>query len=290
MGRIPFSFEVYPPRTPEGSETLYAAIDELAKAGPDFISVTYGASGSTRDRSLAVLRHLGEREDVATMAHLTCVGTTTAEAVERIREIVDIGVTSFLAVRGDPPPGVGEDEIFLGELRNATDLLRLITREGEKHAAGLDVAVAAFPNGHPRSASRREEIETLLGKQRAGAHLALTQLLFDANDYVRFVDEAREAGITIPIRPGIMPVLSRARLGRMLEISGERLPERLAADLEGARDSSEAESIGIEACVALASDLLAAGAPGIHLYAFNQAAAPLAVLDGLGLGARSSLA
>jgi len=290
MGRIPFSFEVYPPRTPEGSETLYAAIDELAKAGPDFISVTYGASGSTRDRSLAVLRHLVERADVATMAHLTCVGTTTAEAVERIREIVDIGVTSFLAVRGDPPPGVGEDEIFLGELRNATDLLRLITHEGEKHATGLDVAVAAFPNGHPRSASRREEIETLLGKQQAGAHLALTQLLFDADDYVRFIDEARAAGITIPIRPGIMPVLSRARLGRMLEISGERLPERLAADLEGARDSAEAESIGIEACIALASDLLSAGAPGIHLYAFNQAAAPLAVLDGLGLGARSAAA
>jgi methylenetetrahydrofolate reductase (NADPH) len=276
---------VYPPRTPAGSVALYAAIDELAKAGPDFISVTYGASGSTRDRSLAVLRHLVERADVATMAHLTCVGTTTAETVDRIREIVEIGVTSFLAVRGDPPPGVGEDEAFHGELRNATDLLRLISREGSNHPNGLEVAVAAFPNGHPRSAGRDEEIETLLGKQRAGAHLALTQLLFDASDYVRFVDEARAAGVTIPIRPGIMPVLSRARLDRMLEISGERLPAGLASRLEAARDSTEAEAIGIEACVALAADLLAAGAPGIHLYAFNQSTAPLAVLDGLGVDA-----
>lgn len=283
MGRIPFSFEVYPPRTPEGSDALYAAIDELAKAGPDFISVTYGASGSTRDRSLAVLRHLVERADVTTMAHLTCVGTTTAEAVQRIREIVAIGVTSFLAVRGDPPPGVGEDEAFLGELRNATELLRLISQEGANHASGLEIAVAAFPNGHPRSASRQQEIETLLGKQRAGAHLALTQLLFDADDYARFVDEAQAAGVTIPIRPGIMPVLSRARLDRMLELSGERMPARLAAALDAARDSADAEAIGIEACIALAADLVAAGAPGIHLYAFNQSAAPLAVLDGLGI-------
>jgi methylenetetrahydrofolate reductase (NADPH) len=288
VGRIPFSFEVYPPRTDDGHESLYVAVDELVKAGPEFISVTYGASGSTRERSLAILRHLVDRGDVRTMAHITCVGATRAETAERIAEILAIGVTSFLAVRGDPPEGVTDENAFLGDLHNATELVEMIHAAVANDTRAFEVAVAAFPNGHPRSASRREDIDTLLAKQAAGAQLAITQLFFEADDYLGFVDEARTAGVTLPIRPGIMPVLSLGRLKRMLELSGERTPRDLAADLAAATSPEHARAIGVEACTVLAADLIAGGAPAIHICAFNQSEPALEVLANLGARAGSN--
>jgi methylenetetrahydrofolate reductase (NADPH) len=297
-----FSFELYPPRSTAAEQALFASLEHLVAAGPEFISVTYGANGSSRESSLSVLRHLQQTPGLRAMAHLTCVGSSYADASRLIREFLDAGITSFLALRGDPPQGVEEGENFLGDLGSAGELVQLIhrvqaervpftfhdvpgfpsakrLRSGEK----VTIAVAAFPNGHPRSRSVDQDVDTLLAKEAAGANLAITQLFFRADDYFRFVDRARAAGVTMRILPGIMPVPSVRRLDRILELSGEADPSELRASLEAAPDAAAQARIGTEHASALARDLLAGGADGIHLYTFNQHQAVLAVLDGVGL-------
>jgi methylenetetrahydrofolate reductase (NADPH) len=294
-----FSFELYPPRSPESEAALYTALVDLVAAGPEFMSVTYGASGSSRGVSLDVLRHLLQNTSVLPMAHLTAVGSSYAEASQLIREFLDAGVTSFLALRGDPPVGVPEDEVVLGDLGSAGELVQLIHRvqkerepfithdvpgfPGAKRLGSgkkVTIAVAAFPNGHPRSRSRMQDIDTLLAKEAAGANLAISQLFFEADEFLGFVDEARAAGVTMRILPGIMPVLSAPRLHRILELTGESMPTRLLHDLENADDP---KSVGIAHASRLARNLLDGGASGIHLYTFNRSDAPLAVLGDVGL-------
>lgn len=297
-----FSFELYPPRDAAADAALRRELVPLVAAGPEFISVTYGANGSSRGVSLDVLRHLLQNTDVKPMAHLTCVGSSYAEASRLIREFLDAGVTSFLALRGDPPAGVAESEVFLGDLGSAGELVQLIHRvqservpfvqhdvpgvPGAKRLGSgpqVTIAVAAFPNGHPRSRSREQDLDTLLAKQAGGANLAISQLFFDPDDFLGFVDDARTAGVTMRILPGIMPVLSLARLRRVLELSGEAEPAALRRDLENATSPEAAAAVGVEHATRLARDLLAGGAPGIHLYTFNRSEAPLAVLGGAGL-------
>lgn len=301
-GAPTFSFELYPPRTVAAEASLLSAMDQLAAVKPEFMSVTYRATGPDREASLAVLDKLIREHRVHAMAHLTCVGSTYAEATHVIREFLDAGVTSFLALRGDPPEGMHEDDDFLGDFRSAGELVQLIHRVQEERSpfsfhevpgnpsarrirsgAKVTIAVATFPNGHPRSRSRSQDIDTLLAKQAAGANLAITQLFFEADDYFGFVDEARAAGVTMRILPGIMPVLSVPRLNRILELSGEATPVALLTALEAAPDAASVARVGIEACTRLASDLLAGGVDGIHLYTFNRAEAPLDVLRGAGL-------
>ncbi len=300
--RPTFSFELYPPRTAAAEASLFDAIDRLTAIEPEFISVTYRPTGHDRAASLAVLDKLITEHRVHAMAHLTAVGSTYEEASRVIREFLDAGITSFLALRGDPPEGMSEDDDFLGDFATAGELVQLIHRvqaerspfrfhdvpgnpsarrigSGEK----VTIAVATFPNGHPRSRSRSQDIDTLLAKEAAGANLAITQLFFEADEYLGFVDEARTAGVTMRILPGIMPVLSVGRLARMLELSGEAMPQKLLAALEAAPDPATASQVGIDACITLAQDLLAGGADGIHLYTFNRSEAPLAVLSGAGL-------
>jgi methylenetetrahydrofolate reductase (NADPH) len=296
-----YSFELYPPRSAASELALYESLESLVAARPEFISVTYGASGSTRDASLGVLRHLLDT-DVAPMAHLTCVGWTYAEATQVIREFLDAGLTSFLALRGDPPAGAEEGDDFLGDLKSAGELVQLIHRvqaerqqfaqvdvPGFPHAKRLStgkkvtIAVAAFPNGHPRSRSVEQDLDTLLAKEAAGANLAITQLFFHAEDYLRFVDQARAAGVGMTILPGIMPILSPARLRRMVELSDERMPENLLAALEAASTPAAQYAVGIDHAVDLSTELLAHGAPGLHLYTFNRHEAVLDVLERVGL-------
>ncbi|MEO8094228.1 MAG: methylenetetrahydrofolate reductase [Pseudolysinimonas sp.] len=296
-----FSFELYPPRNAAADAALQRELVPLVAAGPEFISVTYGANGSSRGVSLDVLRSLLATE-VQPMAHLTCVGSSYAEASRLIREFLDAGVTSFLALRGDPPVGVSEAEVDLGDLGSAGELVQLIhnvqlEREpflqhdvpgfpGAKRLGGgrpVTIAVAAFPNGHPRSRSRAQDLDTLLAKQAAGANLAISQLFFDADDYLSFVEAARSAGVTMRILPGIMPVLSVSRLHRVVELSGENLPFQLLRELERAETAEAAAAIGTAHATDMARALLDGGAPGIHLYTFNRSEAPLAVLGGVGL-------
>lgn len=301
-----FSFELYPPRSPAAEESLYAALGHLVAAGPEFISVTYGANGSSREPSLAVLRHLLEYTSVHPMAHLTCVGSSYAQTSQLIREFLDAGITSFLALRGDPPQGAHEGDSFLGDLGSAGELVQLIHRVQVERApfAFLDVpgfpgakrlssgdkvtiAVAAFPNGHPRSRSIEQDLDTLLAKEAAGANLAITQLFFYAEDYVNFVDKARAAGVTMRILPGIMPVLSSKRLTRILELTDEPTPVDLERNLASASDEAAQAAVGLAHATELGNAVLEGGASGLHLYTFNQHEAVLEVLQGVGILADS---
>jgi methylenetetrahydrofolate reductase (NADPH) len=296
-----FSFELYPPRTAASELSLYESLDRLVAAAPEFISVTYGASGSTRDASLGVLRHL-LTTSVAPMAHLTCVGWTYEEATRVIREFLDAGLTSFLALRGDPPEGSAEGDDFLGDLKSAGELVQLIHRVQEErapfrqmdvpgfpHAKRLStgekvtIAVAAFPNGHPRSRSVEQDLDALLAKEAAGANLGVTQLFFQAEDYLRFVEQARAAGVTMRILPGIMPILSPARLRRMVQLTEERMPDELLARLVAAETPERQADVGIAHAVELSRELLDGGASGLHLYTFNKHEAVLKVLDAVGM-------
>ncbi|CAN5152721.1 methylenetetrahydrofolate reductase [soil metagenome] len=299
--RVPFSFELYPPRSPSAEAGLWETVERLAATGPDFISVTFGAGGSSRQSSLQVLKRLKEQTGVHPLAHLTCVGSSHSEANRLVREFLDAGITSFLALRGDPPEGIDEGEPFLGDLGSASELVQLIHRVQTERAqyttlrgtAGggrlptrrerVRVAVAAFPNGHPRSSSSQQEVDTLLAKQASGATMAITQLFFHPEDYLDFVDRAVAGGVTIPILPGIMPAVSPARLDRILELTGERRPEDLSRALYAADSVEEQFALGVAHATELSNAVLDGGAPSLHLYTFNQHRAVLDVLDGVGL-------
>ena len=276
---LPFSFEVYPPRKPELQAALHATIQALAEAGPQFITVTYGANGSSRDASLDCLRYIRENTDVEPLAHLTCVGSTRAEITSVVDSFMEAGIRQFLALRGDPPEGSDATSDYLGELSSATQLVELIHARGGNR---VTVSVAAFPNGHPQSSTPQQDIDVLLAKQAAGAEFALTQLFFDAADYLQFAAAARQAGVTMPIIPGIMPVTSLGRLRRIVDITGERMPAELETALESAASPAEARAIGTAHAVALCRALVAGGAPSLHLYAFNEHETVLAVLAQLG--------
>ena len=295
-----FSFELYPPRTPSAEAALLQSLEHLVAAGPEFISVTYGAAGTSKGASLDVLQRVMSR--TRAMAHLTCVGSSYAEATRLIREFLDSGVTSFLALRGDPPVGTLEGEAFLGDLGSAGELVQLIHRVQAERVPFVEeavrgfpaakriadrtkvtIAVAAFPNGHPRSRSVEQDLDTLLAKEAAGANLAITQLFFDADDYLRFVEQARAAGVNMRILPGIMPVLSPARLHRIVELTDEKLPLELLRRLEAADSPAAQAAVGIEHAIALGAAVLSEPEPGLHLYTFNKHEPVLAVLRGVGL-------
>ena len=307
--RPPVSFELYPPRTDAAALALGRTIDRLAEADPAFISVTFGAGGSSRERSLTVLRYMLENTDVEPMAHLTCVGSSHAEANRLVREFLDAGITSFLALRGDPPVGDHPDA-GIGDLDSAAELVQLIHRVQEEREPfaqvgipGLPgvtqirerprperVAVAAFPTGHPRSRGPAQDVDTLLAKEIAGANLAITQLFWHADDYFGFVERARAGGVTIPILPGIMPVTTPARLARLTELTGVEPPASLAIDLEIEPDPAAQTEIGIDYATRLAAAVLDGDdAPGLHLYTFNRHEAVLDVVDRLGLGPHDRL-
>jgi len=296
---------VYPPRTPAGLPALHETIDRLAAAAPEFISVTFGAGGSRGGRSLEVLTHILRQTSVPPLAHLTCVGSTYSDATTLIREFLDAGITRFLALRGDPPAGASEGDAFLGDLESAAQLVQLIDRVQAERAPyseaavpgvpgaarvapreRVQISVAAFPNGHPRSRHRHEDIDALLAKQAAGATLAITQLFFQADDYLDFVARARDAGVHIPILPGLMPITSPGRLARVLELTGESRPGILADALAAAETPADQRSIGLTHAAQLARAVLDGGAPGLHLYAFNNHETVLTVLREAGIRTR----
>jgi len=274
------SFEVYPPRSPDKLPGLHESIKALDTVAPEFISVTFGAGGSSTRDSLEVLSFIKDHTAAKPLAHLTCVGTTRSEAEGLIASFLDHGITEFLALRGDLPEGETEHR---GELHHAVDLVELM-KNGIPQSQPIErIAVAAFPNGHPESSSLDQDIEKLLAKQNAGATLAITQLFFYVEDYVRFVERATGAGVTIPILPGLMPITSPGRLARVLELTGERNPLELERNLQSSEDPDERVSLGIEWCAGMIRELVDAGAPGIHLYAFNQHETVLSALEQAGV-------
>lgn len=282
-GEIRVSFEVYPPRDQNSGESLESSILELAKLNPEFISVTFGAGGSSTKNSLAVLKFILENTSASALAHLTCVGHSFLETKALVNEFMDEGITDFLALRGDPQAGMLSEP--KGELKSSSELVQLISQVHQDRGysrSDLKVAVATFPNGHPDSDSIAQDIQALLAKQSAGADYAITQLFFFAADYVAFVKLAREAGVSIPILPGIMPVTSMQRLNRVIELTGEKKPEALAK-LLSVSSKEDAKQSGIDWAANLVTELVEAGAPGVHLYAFNQHESVTQVLQRAGI-------
>lgn len=277
---FPVSFEVYPPRTADLMGPLHDSIRALDSVAPDFISVTYGAGGSSTRSSLEVLRFIRDHTSATPLAHLTCVGTTRAEATSLIGEFVAEGITHFLALRGDLPEGQSEHH---GDLAHASHLVEVMHSLREEADHLERIAVAAFPTGHPESADAADDIRALLAKQEAGADFAITQLFFDVEHYLDFVESARNAGVTLPLLPGLMPITSMRRLTRVLELTHVPTPERMREELESANSPQDAEARGIAWTASMVRELRDAGAPGIHLYAFNQHRQVLDVLRKAGV-------
>jgi len=277
------SFELFPPKTDAGEAGLWETVQKLEPLDPDFVSITYGAGGSTQQRTLRIAEQMVERTDLAVVGHLTCVGATREELGDVIEQYAAAGVTSILALRGDPPEGIGAPwHSHPGGLDHADELVRLIGQVGD-----FTVGVAAFPEVHPESASVDEDARVLATKQDAGASFAVTQLFFRASDYFRLVERSAEHGCTMPILPGIMPVTNLAQIERFAQMSGAEFPVTLAARFHEVADDPQAvRAVGVEVAAELSRELLDGGAPGLHFYTLNRSTATIEVHDALGLGAR----
>lgn len=287
---VALSYELFPPRSPAAAETLWTTIRELETTEPDYVSVTYGASGSNRDTAVELINRLLVETTLRPLAHLTCVGNTPQELAAIIGELLDIGVRGILALRGDLPQDGSQPAA--GSLRYAQDLIELIRRVEQRRSALLcagkiAVGVAAYPSRHPESPSEEHDVEVLLAKQRSGADFAITQVFFDTGQYADLLTRARRAGVTIPIIPGVMPLTSLRRLKRLGELAGVEPAPNLMERLAAADNDIERLRIGVNATVDLANAALDAGAPGIHIYTFNEHQSALELLDKLALPRRS---
>jgi len=279
-----FSFEVFPARSGAAALALGNAVQHLAAVQPDFISVTYGANGSNRDASLDLLRYLRDHSDALPLAHLTTVGEDRSAVKAAIHSMMDSGVHDFLALRGDPPRGLSEDDGLVAGSLSALELVRLVAEVRAERPSFTSVgrtAVAAYPNGHPLSRSVSADIDWLVAKQEAGAQFAITQLFFRAEEYLGFVDQARSRGLTIPVLPGLMPVSTSAQLRKVAQLAGRPAPEKLVREMD--ESGGYAPELGVEHVISLCRELSAGGAPSIHLYTFNRHEQVLAVLRELEL-------
>lgn len=269
------SFELFPPQTPEGIEKLRSTVSDLARLGPEFFSVTYGAGGSTRERTLGVVDDLvGLRYDVA--PHMSCVGATRASVRELLQRYRDQGIRRLVALRGDLPSGMVE----VGEFRYANDLVSFVRQET---GDWFRVEVAAYPEVHPQARSAEDDLRHFVGKVKAGANAAITQYFFNADAYWRFVGEVRNHGVDIPIVPGIMPITRFTQLARFSDACGAEIPRWVRRRLEGfGDDTASVRAFGLDVVAALCERLLSEGAPGLHFYTLNQSGPVTALWERLG--------
>ena len=277
-GEQSFSFEFFPPKDEAGEEQLWAAVRALEPYHPTFVSVTYGAGGSSRGTTVRVTRRIAQETSLLPMAHLTCVGHTRAELEEILDEYAAAGVHHVMALRGDPEGGPrAEWTPTEGGLTYASELVEMVAARED-----FRVGVAAFPEKHPSSPSLDHDADVLAAKARAGAEFAVTQMFFRAEDYVGLVERVRERGVDLPILPGIMPILNLAAIRRQGELIGTEVPtevvDRIAAH-DGDPVSMRAEGIALAA--ELCRDLLDAGAPGLHFYTLNRSKATLEIFEKL---------
>ena len=282
-GTPSFSFELFPPKTDEGEQALWETVRALQSLEPTFVSVTYGAGGSTQDRTVRITGEIARETSLRPVGHLTCVGAGCAELRDVIAQYAGEGVHTILALRGDPPQGPGTPWTAHPDgLSNATDLVTLIASMGD-----FSIGVAAFPEGHPESPSREHDAQVLRMKQDAGADFAITQLFFRVEDYLRLRDLAAAAGCTMPIVPGIMPVTNVAQIERFAMMSGAAFPHELAQRFRAVDGDNDAVAeLGVEVATQMCETLLEAGAPGLHFYTLNRSRSTMAVYAALGLASR----
>ncbi|HTO07449.1 MAG TPA: methylenetetrahydrofolate reductase [NAD(P)H] [Myxococcota bacterium] len=275
-GRAIVSFEFFPPKTEAGFESLFRAIAELKELSPAYVSVTWGAAGSTRRKTVELTARIQDEIGITAMSHLTCVGSSADELTATLGQLRALGIENVLALGGDPPEHYAPPP---GALCYANELVALIR-------GGFDfcVGAACYPETHPRAPSAESDLAMLVQKVAAGVDFLITQLFFDNADYFAFVARARAAGITAPIVPGIMPIVSSASIRRMTALCGARLPPELDRALERAGDDDErTQAVGIEWATEQCRELLARGAPGLHFYTLNRSPATRRIHEQLGL-------
>lgn len=275
-GSRSLSFELFPPQTPEGMAKLDVTVSQLVQLHPQYFSVTYGAGGSTRERTLGVVRALKERGvDVA--PHLSCVAATRATTRELVDQYRELGIRRIVALRGDLPSGMVE----VGEFRYAADLVSFLR---QTYGDAFHIEVAAYPEVHPQAKSAEDDLRNFKAKVEAGADAAITQYFYNADAYWNFLEQCQAAGVNVPIVPGIMPITRYAQLARFSDACGAEIPRWIRKRLEGyGDDSASIRSFGLDVVARLCDDLLRQGAPGLHFYTLNQAGAVSTLWERLGL-------
>jgi methylenetetrahydrofolate reductase (NADPH) len=274
-----FSFEFFPPQTEEGVENLRNALEALALLEPSFVSITYGAGGSTRTRTVELVKWMKNDLGLEAMAHLTCVGATVDELRAVLDDLHGGGIENVIALRGDPPKGETEWTPVPGGLEHGSELAALIAREYDFCIAG-----ACYPETHPDALDRASDLRYAKEKVDAGARVLITNLFFENRAYFDFVGAARDIGIDVPIVPGIMPVTNVAQIKRITSLSGATIPPRFVAALEARAERPEAVlELGVAYSTLQCAELLANGAPGIHFYTLNRSPATSAILSALRL-------
>jgi methylenetetrahydrofolate reductase (NADPH) len=273
---LPVSFEFFPTKTEAGHEKLIGVARQFAELAPEFFSCTYGAGGSTRDRTLSTVLQLDGEVNIPTAPHLSCVGDSKAELRDLLQLYRSKGIKRIVALRGDLPSGMG---LSSGDLRYANDLVSFIREESGDH---FHIEVAAYPETHPQARSFEHDLANFVRKAKAGADSAITQYFFNTDAYFYFVDRVRKAGVDIPIIPGIMPITNYTKLARFSDACGAELPRWLRKQLEAyGDDTASIVSFGEEVMTRVSKQLIAGGAPSLHFYTLNQAEPSLAIIKNL---------
>jgi methylenetetrahydrofolate reductase (NADPH) len=276
MSKPLFSFEFFPPQTPEGVKKLSATRKQLALLKPEFFSVTFGAGGSTQDRTLETIAQI-KAEGYTAAPHLSCIGATRENISALLNNYKKMDIKRIVALRGDLPSGMGS----IGEFQYANELVSFIRAQTGDH---FHIEVAAYPEFHPQAKSAHDDILNFKRKIAAGANSAITQYFYNADSYFYFMDECHRLGITIPIVPGIMPIVKFAQLARFSDACGAEIPRWMRRKMEGYGDDSAAiQAFGLDVVTRLCERLLAGGAPGLHFYTLNQAGPSTAIWQRLGL-------
>jgi methylenetetrahydrofolate reductase (NADPH) len=279
-GKFGLSFELFPPKTIDGEASLFRHVARLAEFGPSFITCTYGAGGSTQNKTLEIVSRVRREFEVPVATHLTCVGRTVDELRQYLRATEGEGVDNVVALRGDPPRGQSEFRPVEGGLRYANELVTLIRNEHPK----FGLAVAGYPETHQEAPNPEVDLSNLKRKVDAGADVVITQLFYINDDFYRFRDRCREIDIRVPIVPGLMPITSFAQIQRITSMCGAKLPAELVSRLQSAGEDTEAQfRVGVDYAIDQTRSLLEAGVPGIHFYVLNRSEATSEVLSQIAL-------
>jgi methylenetetrahydrofolate reductase (NADPH) len=279
-GKFGLSFEIFPPKTEAGEAQLFSALEELMAFRPSLVTCTYGAGGSTRDKTLELVVKIRETFKVPTAAHLTCVGSTVEEIWKWLKRATEMGIGSIIALRGDPPQGETVFTPVDGGLAYANELVALIRREFPHFGVG----VAGYPETHQEAPSPEVDLANLKRKVEAGADVVITQLFYGNRDFFEFRERYTRAGIRLPLVPGVLPVVSFSQIQRIASLCGAKLPAPFAADLEEHRDDPASQvTVGVEYAIRQCRELLRSGIPGIHFYVLNKAEATRRILEALDL-------
>ena len=277
LGSPSFSVEFFPPKDIVGEERLWQALESISKLSPDYVSVTYGAGGSTRERTIRVTGEITKRTGIATVAHLTCVGATQIELRNTLRRYSEDGIDSILALRGDPEGGPRAPWVPTpGGFDHADELVSMAK------SMGFEVGVAAFPDSHPATKDFEKDIQVLLEKERRGATYATTQFFFSVDSYLRLVKALRSHNSQIEVIPGVLPITNEKQLERMAVLSGAEIPDFIRNRISGL-DGESIKSAGVEIAIELCTKLLEVGAPGIHFYTMNNATSTVEIVKSIGL-------